>query len=88
MKLDRLRRSAIVLCSTVEMLALQGARVRCLALGGIKVPSAAGRITMGVAAAAAECARSSDRTDASRAKAAGMALGRQQRPTMTAQEEM
>ncbi|MEG3084807.1 recombinase family protein [Sphingomonas sp. PB2P12] len=81
-KLDRLGRNAIDLRNTVDMLAAQGIRVHCLALGGVDLTSAAGRMTMGVIAAVAEFERDLliERTQAglSRAKAAGKALGRPQ----------
>ena len=81
-KLDRLGRNAMDLRATVDMLAAQGVRVHCLALGGVDLTSAAGRMTMGVIAAVAEFERDLliERTQAglSRAKAAGKALGRPQ----------
>jgi putative DNA-invertase from lambdoid prophage Rac len=81
-KLDRLGRNAMDLRTTVDMLATTGVRVHCLALGGVDLTSAAGRMTMGVIAAVAEFERDLliERTQAglSRAKAAGKALGRPQ----------
>lgn len=81
-KLDRLGRNAMDLRATVDMLASHGVRVHCLALGGVDLTSAAGRMTMGVIAAVAEFERDLliERTQAglSRAKAAGKALGRPQ----------
>lgn len=81
-KLDRLGRNAMDLRGTVDMLAAQGVRVHCLALGGVDLTSAAGRMTMGVIAAVAEFERDLliERTQSglSRAKAAGKALGRPQ----------
>lgn len=81
-KLDRLGRNAMDLRATVDMLAAQGVRVHCLALGGVDLTSAAGRMTMGVIAAVAEFERDLliERTQAglSRAKTAGKALGRPQ----------
>jgi putative DNA-invertase from lambdoid prophage Rac len=66
--------------STVEGLAADGIRVHCLALGGVDLTSAAGKMTMGVIAAVAEFERDLlvERTQAglSRAKAEGKALGR------------
>jgi putative DNA-invertase from lambdoid prophage Rac len=47
-KLDRLGRDAIDVSSTVAKLAELGVRVHCLALGGVDLTSAAGRMTMGV----------------------------------------
>lgn len=89
-KLDRLGRNAMDLRSTVDMLAAQGVRVHCLALGGVDLTSAAGRMTMGVIAAVAEFERDLliERTQAglSRAKAAGKALGRPQALSNVQQE--
>lgn len=88
-KLDRLGRNAIDLRATVDMLATMGVRVHCLALGGVDLTSAAGRMTMGVIAAVAEFERDLliERTQAglSRAKAAGKALGRPQ--TLSSDEQ-
>lgn len=68
--------------STVERLAKDGVRVHCLALGGVDLTSAAGKMTMGVIAAVAEFERDLliERTQAglTRAKAQGKALGRPQ----------
>jgi putative DNA-invertase from lambdoid prophage Rac len=79
-KLDRLGRNAIDVRSTVERLASAGVRVHCLALGGVDLTSAAGRMTMGVIAAVAEFERDLliERTQAglARAKIAGKQLGR------------
>jgi len=81
-KLDRLGRNAMDLRATVERLADEGVRVHCLALGGVDLTSAAGKMTMGVIAAVAEFERDLliERTQAglSRAKAAGKVLGRPQ----------
>jgi len=81
-KLDRLGRNAMDVRATVEKLAGEGVRVHCLALGGVDLTSAAGKMTMGVIAAVAEFERDLliERTQAglSRAKAAGKALGRKQ----------
>ncbi|MCU6455497.1 recombinase family protein [Sphingomonas sp. A2-49] len=81
-KLDRLGRNAMDVRATVDRLASDGVRVHCLALGGVDLTSAAGRMTMGVIAAVAEFERDLliERTQAglSRAKAAGKALGRPQ----------
>lgn len=89
-KLDRLGRNAMDLRATVDMLASQGVRVHCLALGGVDLTSAAGRMTMGVIAAVAEFERDLliERTQAglSRAKAAGKALGRPQALSSDQQE--
>lgn len=79
-KLDRLGRNAMDVRATVEGLTGIGVRVHCLALGGVDLTSAAGKMTMGVLAAVAEFERDLlvERTQAglSRAKAAGTALGR------------
>lgn len=79
-KLDRLGRSAMDVRATVEALTGLGVRVHCLALGGVDLTSAAGKMTMGVIAAVAEFERDLliERTQAglARAKAEGKALGR------------
>jgi len=79
-KLDRLGRNAMDVRSTVEALAGEGIRVHCLALGGVDLTSAAGKLTMGVIAAVAEFERDLliERTQAGlqRARASGKALGR------------
>lgn len=79
-KLDRLGRNAMDVRATVETLADEGVRVHCLALGGVDLTSAAGKMTMGVIAAVAEFERDLliERTQAGlrRARATGKALGR------------
>ena len=79
-KLDRLGRNAMDVRSTVDSLAQKGVKVHCLALGGVDLTSAAGKMTMGVIAAVAEFERDLlvERTQAglSRAKAEGKTLGR------------
>ncbi|HCG0238993.1 TPA: recombinase family protein [Pseudomonas aeruginosa] len=79
-KLDRLGRNAIDVRLTVEMLARRGVRVHCLALGGVDLTSAAGKMTMSVISAVAEFERDLliERTQAGlrRAKAEGKLLGR------------
>jgi len=79
-KLDRLGRNAMDVRATVERLAAEGVRVHCLALGGVDLTSAAGKMTMGVIAAVAEFERDLliERTQSGlqRAKAAGKTLGR------------
>jgi putative DNA-invertase from lambdoid prophage Rac len=79
-KLDRLGRNAMDVRATVEQLAEMQVRVHCLALGGVDLTSAAGKMTMAVIAAVAEFERDLlvDRTQAglSRAKAQGKKLGR------------
>jgi len=91
-KLDRLGRNAMDLRATVERLAGEGVRVHCLALGGVDLTSAAGKMTMGVIAAVAEFERDLliERTQSglARAKAAGKALGRPQGLTKAQQEEI
>ena len=87
-KLDRLGRNAMDVRATVEGLAASGVRVHCLALGGVDLTSAAGKMTMGVLNAVAEFERDVliERTQAglTRAKAEGKALGR---PTTLSPED-
>jgi putative DNA-invertase from lambdoid prophage Rac len=89
-KLDRLGRNAMDVRATVEALAAMGVRVHCLALGGVDLTSAAGRMTMGVLNAVAEFERDLivERTQAGlkRAKAEGKALGRPASLTTDQQE--
>jgi putative DNA-invertase from lambdoid prophage Rac len=79
-KLDRLCRNGMEVRATVEALAACGVRVHCLALGGVDLTSAAGRMTMQVLNAVAEFERDLliERTNAgiARAKAEGKAMGR------------
>lgn len=79
-KLDRLGRNSMDVRATVEALAAAGVRVHCLALGGVDLTSAAGKMTMSVIAAVAEFERDLlvERTQAglARAKAEGKLLGR------------
>ncbi len=79
-KLDRLGRNAMDVRQTVEQLAATGIRVHCLALGGVDLTSAAGKMTMQVLGAVAEFERDLliERTQAglSRAKKEGKRLGR------------
>ncbi|WP_201446228.1 recombinase family protein [Burkholderia gladioli] len=79
-KLDRLGRNAMDVRATVEGLAERGIRVHCLALGGVDLTSAAGRMTMQVLNAVAEFERDLliERTHAgiARAKVEGKAMGR------------
>lgn len=88
-KLDRLGRNAMDVRATVEALAGSGVRVHCLALGGVDLTSAAGKMTMGVIAAVAEFERDLliERTQSglARAKADGKTLGR--RRVLTAEQE-
>lgn len=79
-KLDRLGRNAMDVRATVEALSGMGVRVHCLALGGVDLTSAAGKMTMGVIAAVAEFERDLliERTQSglARARAEGKTLGR------------
>lgn len=79
-KLDRLGRDTIDLMQTVQQLEHKGIKVHCLALGGVDLTSAAGKMTMGVLAAVAQFERDQliERTQAglARAKAEGVTLGR------------
>jgi len=79
-KLDRLGRNAMDVRATVERLAAMQVRVHCLALGGVDLTSAAGKMTMAVIAAVAEFERDLlvERTQGGlvRAKAQGRKLGR------------
>lgn len=79
-RLDRLGRNAMDVRATVERLATIGVRVHCLALGGVDLTSAAGKMTMGVISAVAEFERDLliERTQSGlrRAKAEGKTFGR------------
>lgn len=79
-KLDRLGRNAMDVRSTIEKLSEEGIRVHCLALGGVDLTSAAGKMTMQVLCAVAEFERDLliERTHAGleRAKSEGKKLGR------------
>ncbi|EFQ2584371.1 recombinase family protein [Salmonella enterica] len=79
-KLDRLGRNAMDVRKTVEQLAASDIRVHCLALGGVDLTSAAGKMTMQVISAVAEFERDLllERTHSgiARAKAAGKRFGR------------
>jgi putative DNA-invertase from lambdoid prophage Rac len=79
-KLDRLGRNAMDVRSTVDRLATEGVRVHCLALGGVDLTSAAGKMTMGVLIAVAEFERDLliERAHAgiARARAEGKVMGR------------
>ena len=91
-KLDRLGRNAMDVRATVEKLALDGVRVHCLALGGVDLTSAAGKMTMAVINAVAEFERDLliERTQAGlkRAKAEGKVLGRPQLLSAEQQENI
>ena len=88
-KLDRLGRNAMDVRATVERLAADDVRVHCLALGGVDLTSAAGKMTMGVLNAVSEFERDLliERTQAglSRAKAQGKILGRP--PTLSKEQQ-
>ncbi|MBL8084192.1 MAG: recombinase family protein [Candidatus Obscuribacter sp.] len=79
-KLDRLGCNAMDVRSTVELLAGRGVRVHCLALGGVDLTSAAGKMTMQVIAAVAEFEKDLlvERTKPgiARARSAGKQFGR------------
>lgn len=91
-KLDRLGRNAMDVRATVERLAEMQVRVHCLALGGVDLTSAAGKMTMAVIAAVAEFERDLliERTQAGlvRAKAQGKKLGRPSSLTENQQESI
>ncbi|KVG34914.1 recombinase family protein [Burkholderia diffusa] len=91
-KLDRLGRNAMDVRETVEVLADRGIRIHCLALGGVDLTSAAGRMTMQVLNAVAEFERDLliERTQAgiARAKAEGKAMGRPAALSDLQQEEV
>ena len=91
-KLDRLGRNAMDVRTTVEALALRGIRIHCLALGGVDLTSAAGRMTMQVLNAVAEFERDLliERTQAgiARARAEGKAMGRPSALTKQQQNEV
>lgn len=78
-KPDRLGRNAMDVGQTVARLAEGGIRVHCLALGGVDLTSAAGKMTMQVLGAVAEFERDLliERTQQglTRAKAEGKKLG-------------
>jgi putative DNA-invertase from lambdoid prophage Rac len=89
-KLDRLGRSALDVRQTINHLEAIGVRVHCLALGGMDLTSAAGKMTMGVLTAVAEFERDLliERTHAglARAKAEGTVMGRPPKLTAAQQE--
>ena len=88
-KLDRLGRNAMDVRATVEKLDSEKVRVHCLALGGVDLTSAAGKMTMSVISAVAEFERDLliERTQAGlkRAKADGKVLGRP--PSLSANQQ-
>jgi putative DNA-invertase from lambdoid prophage Rac len=79
-KLDRLGRNAIDVATTVAKLEAMGVRVHCLALGGVDLTSAAGKMTMHVINAVAQFEKELlvERILAGqeRARAAGSVFGR------------
>lgn len=79
-KLDRLGRNAMDVRQTVEQFSSAGVRVHCLALGGVDLTSAAGKLTMQIITAVAEFERDLliERTQAGivRARAEGKRFGR------------
>lgn len=87
-KLDRLGRNAMDVRQTVEYLTTSGIRVHCLALGGVDLTSAAGKMTMQVLGAVAEFERDLliERTQSGlqRAKSEGKKLGRPEASKTTA----
>jgi putative DNA-invertase from lambdoid prophage Rac len=91
-KLDRLGRNAMDVRATVEALAANGIRVHCLALGGVDLTSAAGKMTMQVLNAVAEFERDLliERTNSgiARAKAEGKHLGRRYSLSAKQREEV
>lgn len=88
-KLDRLGRNASDVRATVDALARVGVGVHCLALGGLDLTSAAGRMTMTVIAAVGEMERDLliERTQAglARARSEGKILGR--RPLLSPEQK-
>jgi putative DNA-invertase from lambdoid prophage Rac len=91
-KMDRLGRNAMDVRATVERLEASGVRVHCLALGGVDLTSAAGKLTMQVIIAVAEFERDLliERTNAGikRAKAEGKTFGRPSALTAAQQEQV
>ena len=91
-KLDRLGRNAMDVRATVEKLAAEFVRVHCLALGGVDLTSAAGKMTMAVISAVAEFERDLliERTQSGlkRAKAEGKVLGRPSALSADQQEQV
>ena len=79
-KLDRLGRNTVDILNSVEKLSNLGVRVHCLALGGMDLTSAAGKMTLSVISAVScmELDLLKERTAAGlvRARAAGKKFGR------------
>lgn len=88
-KLDRLGRNTTDVLATVERLAALGVHVHCLALKGVDLTSASGKLHMTVLAAVSQFERDLliERTHAglARAKAEGKKLGR--RETLTPEQK-
>ncbi|WP_321784725.1 recombinase family protein [Paraburkholderia sp. J94] len=91
-KLDRLGRNAMDVRATIDTLAGLGVRVHCLALGGVDLTSAAGKMTMQVLSAVAEFERDLliERTNAGiqRARTEGKQFGRPSALTSEQQAEV
>ncbi len=91
-KLDRLGRSAIDVRATVDELTKLGVRVHCLALGGVDLTSAAGKMTMQVLNAVAEFERDllieRTRSGLDRAKSQGVHMGRKHSLTVEQRAEV
>ncbi|WP_186105939.1 recombinase family protein [Burkholderia gladioli] len=91
-KLDRLGRNAMDVRATVEALTERGIRIHCLALGGVDLTSAAGRMTMQVLNAVAEFERDllieRTRSGIARAKEEGKTMGRPAALTAHQQHEV
>ncbi|MCL4665538.1 recombinase family protein [Burkholderia pseudomallei] len=91
-KLDRLGRNTTDVLATVERLAEMGVHVHCLALKGVDLSSASGKLHMTVLAAVSQFERDLliERTHAglARAKAEGKKLGRKVALTPDQKEEI
>jgi putative DNA-invertase from lambdoid prophage Rac len=91
-KLDRLGRNTTDVLRTVETLAEAGVHVHCLALRGVDLTSASGKLHMTVLAAVSQFERDLliERTHAglARAKAEGKKLGRRHSLTMKQKAEI
>jgi putative DNA-invertase from lambdoid prophage Rac len=91
-KLDRLGRNTTDVLGTVERLGAMGVHVHCLALKGVDLTSASGKLHMTVLAAVSQFERDLliERTHAglARAKAEGKKLGRRDSLTMEQKAEI
>ena len=91
-KLDRLGRNTTDVLATVERLAALGVHVHCLALKGVDLTSASGKLHMTVLAAVSQFERDLliERTHAglARAKAEGKKLGRKDALTLEQKEDI